>query len=145
MANIENIKKYKHIHMIGIGGVSMSGIAEILHNWGFKVTGSDAHSSEITDKLIENGIKVTIGHDFDNLLKSDAVVYTAAVKKDDPEIIKAEQNNIPIIERCDFLGELTKSFQDTIGISGTHGKTTTTSMVATCFLKAGKDPNIHQS
>ncbi len=142
MANIENIKKYKHIHMIGIGGVSMSGIAEILHNWGFKVTGSDAHSSEITDKLIENGIKVTIGHDFDNLLKSDAVVYTAAVKKDDPEIIKAEQNNIPIIERCDFLGELTKSFQDTIGISGTHGKTTTTSMVATCFLKAGKDPNI---
>lgn len=142
LANIENIKKYKHIHMLGIGGVSMSGIAEILKNWNFKVTGSDANRSEITDKLANNGINVTIGHDFDNLKKSDAVVYTAAIKQDDPEIILAKENNIPIIERCDFLGELTKAFSDTIGISGTHGKTTTTSMVAICFLKAKLDPNI---
>lgn len=142
MANIENIKKYKHVHMLGIGGVSMSGIAEILNNWGFKVTGSDAHSSEITDKLIKTGINVTIGHDFDNLKKSDVVVYTAAVKQDDPEMIEAKNNNIPIIERCDFLGELTKAFSDTIGVSGTHGKTTTTSMVSVCFLKGNKDPNI---
>lgn len=142
MANIENIKKYKHVHMLGIGGVSMSGIAEILKNWNFKVTGSDANRSEITDKLANNNIDVTIGHDFDNLKKSDAVVYTAAIKQDDPEIILAKENNIPIIERCDFLGELTKAFSDTIGVSGTHGKTTTTSMVAVCFLKAGLDPNI---
>lgn len=142
MANIENIKKYKHVHMLGIGGVSMSGIAEILKNWNFKVTGSDANRSEITDKLSNNGIDVTIGHDFENLKKSDAVVYTAAIKQDDPEIILAKENNIPIIERCDFLGELTKAFSDTIGVSGTHGKTTTTSMVAVCFLKAGLDPNI---
>lgn len=142
MANIDSIKKYKHIHMLGIGGVSMSGIAEILNYWGVKVTGSDANSSEITNKLIKNGISVTIGHDFDNLSKSDAVVYTAAIKADDPEMVKAKKLNIPIIERCDFLGEITKCFENTIGISGTHGKTTTTSMVSLCFLKGNMDPNI---
>ncbi len=128
--------------MIGIGGVSMSGIAEILNHWGFKITGSDANSSEITDKLIKNGIPVTIGHDLDNLITADAVVYTAAIQQDDPEIVEAKARNIPIIERCTFLGELTKAFNDTIGISGTHGKTTATSMISVCFLKALKDPNI---
>jgi UDP-N-acetylmuramate--alanine ligase len=142
LANIENIKKYKHVHMLGIGGVSMSGIAEILHNWGFTVTGSDAHSSEITDKLLKSGIPVTIGHNFENLNNADCIVYTAAISADDPEIIEAKNKNIPLIERCDFLGELTKAFSNTIGISGTHGKTTTTSMVSVCFLKAGLDPNI---
>ncbi len=142
MANIENIKKYKHVHMLGIGGVSMSGIAEILHNWGFNVTGSDASQSEITNKLISNGISITIGHDFENLKKADAVVYTAAIHADDPEMVLAHELGIPMIERCDFLGELTKAFSDTIGVSGTHGKTTTTSMVSVCFLKASRDPNI---
>lgn len=142
MANIDNIKKYKHIHMLGIGGVSMSGIAEILYHFGFNITGSDAHSSEITDKLIKNGINVVIGHDLDNLRTADAVVFTAAISKDDPEMLEAKRLNIPLIERCDFLGELTKSFGTTIGISGTHGKTTTTSMVSVCFLKANLDPNI---
>lgn len=142
LANIDNIKKYKHIHMIGIGGVSMSGIAEILHYWGFKVTGSDANSSEIINKLIKNGISVTIGHDLENLSKSDAVVYTAAIKSDDVELARARELNIPTIERCDFLGELTKAFKNTIGVSGTHGKTTTTSMVSVCFLKANLEPNI---
>lgn len=142
MANIDNIKKYKTIHMIGIGGVSMSGIAEILCNWGFTVTGSDAHSSEITDKLIKNGIHVIIGHDIESLRNADAVIYTAAISKDDPEMLEAKRLNIPLIERSNFLGELTKAFQNTIGISGTHGKTTTTSMVSVCFLNANFDPNI---
>ena len=142
LANIENIKKYKHIHMIGIGGVSMSGIAEILHHWDFHVTGSDSNYSEIIDKLIKTGIPVTIGHDYDNLAKADAVVYTAAVHEDDPEMVRARELGIPIIERCDFLGELTKSFENTIGVSGTHGQTTTTSMVSICFLKANLDPSI---
>lgn len=128
--------------MLGIGGVSMSGIAEILNYWGIKVTGSDANSSEITNKLIQNGIPVVVGHDFENLSKADAVVYTAAVKFDDPEMLEAKNLNIPIIERCDFLGELTKCFENTIGVSGTHGKTTTTSMVSLCFLKGNMDPNI---
>lgn len=142
MANIDNIKKYKHIHMIGIGGVSMSGIAEILHHWGFKVTGSDANVSENTKKLAEHGIPVTIGHDLENLAKADLVVYTAAIHPNDIEYQEAEKLHIPLVERCDFLGELTKAFSTTIGVSGTHGKTTTTSMVSVCFLKANKDPNI---
>ena len=142
MANIEELKQYKHIHMIGIGGVSMSGIAEILKNWGFTVTGSDSTSSENTDKLIQNNIPVTIGHNLIDLEKSDLVVYSAAIKSDDIELVRAKQLNIPIIERGSFLGKLTKAFRNTICVSGTHGKTTTTSMISLCFLEACKDPSI---
>lgn len=142
MPNIDLIKKYNRVHMLGIGGVSMSGIAEILSNFGIKVTGSDMSNSEIVEKLISNGIDVTIGHNLENLSKADIVVYSAAIKDDDIEMQKARELNIPIIERCDFLGMLTKAFENTIGISGTHGKTTTTSMVSLCFIEAGLDPSI---
>ncbi len=142
MPNIDAIKKYKNIHMLGIGGVSMSGIAAILKNWGFIVTGSDCNQSETTNKLHELGIKVTIGHNLENVRNSDIVVYSAAIKQDDPEMLEAKKLNIPTIERADFLGELTRCYQDTICISGTHGKTTTTSMVSLCFLEALKDPSI---
>ena len=142
MPNIDNIKKYKNIHMIGIGGVSMSGIAAILKNWGFHITGSDWVESEATNKLNELGIKVTIGHNLDDVKNADAVVYSAAIKKDDPEMLEAKKLNIPTIERADFLGELTRCYKDTICISGTHGKTTTTSMVSLCFLEALQDPSI---
>lgn len=142
MVDIEDLKQYKHIHLVGIGGVSMSGIAEILHSWGFIVTGSDTTQSEITDKLMKNHIPVKIGHDLENLEKSNLVIFSAAVKKDDPELVKARELNIPIVERGTFLGTLTKFFTDTICISGTHGKTTTTSMIASCFLEANMDPSI---
>ena len=142
MPNIDNIKKYKNIHMIGIGGVSMSGIAEILLNFGFNVTGSDSSASEITEILNKKGIKVIIGHDLDSISKSDLVVYSAAIKQDDPEMLEAKRLGVPTIERADFLGELTRCFKDTIAISGTHGKTTTTSMISLCFLQALKDPSI---
>lgn len=142
MPNINNIKKYQNIHMIGIGGISMSGIAAILTNWGFNVTGSDWSQSEVTDKLNALGIKVTIGHNLEDVSKADVIVYSAAIKFDDPEMLEAKKLNIPTIERADFLGKLTRCFKDTICISGTHGKTTTTSMVAMCFLEALKDPNI---
>ena len=142
MANIEELKQYKHIHMIGIGGISMSGIAEILKFWGFHVTGSDSTKSESTDRLIQNGITVTIGHDLENLSKADIVVYSAAIRKDDIELVKAQELNIPIIERGTFLGRITKAFNDSICVSGTHGKTTTTSMISMCFLEAHKDPSI---
>ncbi len=142
MPNIENIKKYKNIHMIGIGGISMSGIAAILTNWGFHVTGSDWEKSEATDKLISMGIKVSIGHNLDDVANSDIVVYSAAIKENDIEMIEAHKLNIPTIERADFLGEITRCFEDTICISGTHGKTTTTSMVSLCFIEALKDPSI---
>lgn len=142
MANIDIFKNYKHIHMLGIGGVSMSGIAEMLKNWGFTVTGSDSAFSPIIKRLQKTGIYVRIGHDFENLSKSDIVVYSAAIKQSDPEILKAKQLNIPTIERADFLGKITSCFEDTICVSGTHGKTTTTSMISCCFLKANTDPNI---
>ncbi len=142
MPNIERLKKYNKIHMVGIGGVSMSGIAEILTNWGFKVTGSNNVENENTKKLEEAGIKVFIGHSAENVIGSDVVVYTAAIKDDNIELVTAKNNNIPIIERADFLGELTRCYQDTITIAGTHGKSTTTSMVSLCFLESGKDPSI---
>ena len=142
MPNINNLKKYKNIHMIGIGGVSMSGIAAILKNWGFHITGSDWSQSETTNKLNEIGIAVTIGHNLEDVKNSDVVVYSAAIKPDDPEMLEAQKQNIPTMERSDFLGEITRCYKDTICISGTHGKTTTTSMVSLCFLEALKDPSI---
>lgn len=120
----------------------MSGIAEILKNWGFIVTGTDASDSEIINKLKNTGIKVTIGHNLEDLRLADLIVYTAAISQDAPEIIEAHKLNIPIMERADFLGMLTSAFSETIGISGTHGKTTTTSMISLCFLKALLDPTI---
>ena len=142
MPNIERLKKYKKVHMVGIGGVSMSGIAEILVNFGFQVTGSNNVETETTKKLEKAGIKVSIGHNEKNIIDQDVVVYSAAIKQDNPELVAAKSKNIPIIERADFLGELTRCYKDTITISGTHGKSTTTSMVSLCFLKALKDPSI---
>lgn len=142
MAHIEELKQYKHIHMIGIGGVSMSGIAEILKNWGFVVTGSDSTHSENTDKLLQSHIPVTIGHNLIDLESADLVVYSVAIQKDDIELVRAKQLNIPIIERGTFLGKLTKAYRNAICVSGTHGKTTTTSMISMCFLEACKDPSI---
>ena len=142
MPNIDNIKKYKNIHMIGIGGVSMSGIAAILKNWEFTVTGSDSTDSDNVQILIHKGIKVVIGHSLEDVANSDVVVYSAAINQEDPEMIEAKRLHIPTIERADFLGELTRCYKDTICISGTHGKTTTTSLISLCFLEALKDPSI---
>lgn len=128
--------------MIGIGGVSMSGIAAILKNWGFTVTGSDTSDSENIQNLIQKGIKVVIGHSIEDVANADVVVYSAAIKQEDPEMIEAKRLNIPTIERADFLGELTRCYKDTICISGTHGKTTTTSMISLCFIEALKEPSI---
>jgi len=140
--NINNLENYKHIHLIGIGGVSMSAIAETLYSWGYKVTGSDANQSEFTNKLIQSGIKVTIGHDLTNSRNADLVIYSAAIKDNDPEMVLARQFNIPIVTRGEFVGYLTRRYSESICISGTHGKTTTTSMVSLCFLEAQLDPTI---
>ena len=142
MPNINNIRKYKKIHMIGIGGVSMSGIAEILVNWGFEVSGSNNVDSEILHILNGANIKTFVGHDAKNITDADCVVYTAAISQDNPELIHARELGIPVIERSDFLGELTRCYENTIAISGTHGKTTTTSLVALCFVEALKDPSV---
>ena len=120
----------------------MSGIAEILKQSGFVVAGSDIRSSQATEKLVQSGINVTIGHNPSVISNYDLVVYSAAVKQDDPEMQRAKELNIPTIERKIVLGEITKAFRNTICVSGTHGKSTTTSMVSMCFLEARLDPTI---
>ena len=142
MKDINGLITYKSIYFIGIGGVSMSGIAHTLKHFGFNVSGSDATDSDTIRNLISCGIPVSIGNNLESVKKADLVVYTAAISKDDPELVMAQQLNIPTMERAVFLGLLTKCFDDTITISGTHGKTTTTSMVSLCFLKANLNPSI---
>ena len=137
------LRDYKHIYMIGIGGISMSGLAMILRSWHFLVSGSDQVASKVTDDLIKNGIAVFIGQKKENITNDiDLVVYTAAIKEDNEEFRAAKEKGILMLERGAFLGELTRLFPKTIGISGTHGKTTTTGMVASIFLAAKKDPTI---
>jgi len=137
---INDLSKYKNIHLLGIGGISMSAIAETLHNWRHHVTGSDLTQSEITDKLNSHGIKTTIGHDLENCKNADLIIYSAAIKEDDPEMVIARENSIPLISRGEFVGYLTKLYQESICVSGTHGKTTTTSMLSICFLNAKAKP-----
>lgn len=139
---LDSLKEYKKIHMIGIGGVSMSGLAEHLTHFGFTITGSDAKESENTDHLKTLGIDLTIGHDTKKIDNADLVVYTAAIPEEDEEFVYAKEHNKRMMERSEFLGEITKCYEECICISGTHGKTTTTSMISMCFLQAKKDPTI---
>lgn len=139
---IDKIGNFKNIHFVGIGGISMSGIAEILHHCNFVVTGSDANKSEIIENLISHGIPVSIGSNLSFVRNADIVVYTAAIQQTDPELLEAHRLNIPTMERSEFLGYITKTFSNTICVSGTHGKTTTTSMISLCFIEANLDPTI---
>lgn len=139
---ITDLSIYKHIHLIGIGGVSMSAIAETLNNWNYFVTGSDLSQSIITDNLNKHGIKTVIGHDVETAKKADLIIYSAAISDSDPEIIAAKENNIPLIDRGSFVGYLTKLYKEAICIAGTHGKTTTTSMLSICFINGNMDPTI---
>jgi UDP-N-acetylmuramate--alanine ligase len=134
--------KTKKIYFIGIGGISMSGLAEILLEHDFSVAGSDMNSSAITNKLIKNGATIHIGHKSENIEGADLIVYTAAISEDNPEIVHAKELNIPMLDRAEFLGCLMKDFKYNIAISGTHGKTTTTSMFSHIALNANLDPTI---
>ncbi len=133
-----DLKELKKVHMIGIGGVSMSGIAKILQYMGVEVTGSDRDETDVTKKLANTGIPVTIGTDPELVKNVDLVVYTAAIKQDNPELMAARMFGVHCMERAEFLGLITKLYKDTICIAGTHGKTTTTSMVSLCFLEESK-------
>ena len=138
-----DIKKYKNIYFVGIGGISMSGIAVILKNWHFNVFGSDRTQSSQTEWLENKGIKVNLEQVASNINDNiDLVVYTAAIKEDNPELKEARRLGIECIDRGEFLGELTKLFKDSIGVAGTHGKTSTTSMLALSFIEADYDPSI---
>jgi UDP-N-acetylmuramate--alanine ligase len=131
--------KVKHIHFVGIGGSGMSGIAEVLVNLGYKVSGSDMSSNAATQRLASLGATVMKGHAADNVDGADCIVTSTAVKGDNPEVIKARAKRIPVVPRALMLAELMKLKQG-IAIAGTHGKTTTTSLVASVLAKAGMDP-----
>lgn len=131
------------LHFTGIGGISMSGLAEIMLSRGFTVTGSDSKQSEITNHLESLGATVFCGHASENVADdTDVLIYTAAVREDNPELIAAKEKNIPMLTRAQFLGQIMKNYKISIGVSGTHGKTTTTSMIAQILLKADTDPTI---
>ncbi|MEO0230313.1 MAG: UDP-N-acetylmuramate--L-alanine ligase [candidate division WOR-3 bacterium] len=134
-------KKYKKIHFIGIGGAGMSGIAEVLHNLGFKITGSDIQENEVTKHLEDIGIKIYYGHHPDHVDDADLVVISTAVKEDNIEVQKAREKQIPVIRRALMLAELTR-IKYSIAVSGAHGKTTTTSMIADVLAKGGLDPTV---
>ena len=134
--------KNKKIHFIGIGGISMSGLAEILIKNDYKVSGSDMKMSHITNKLKQKGIEIYIGHNGDNIKDVDLVVYTAAISPENPEYLKAVELNLPLMDRAEFLGHIMKGHKYNVAVSGTHGKTTTTSMIAHIILKENVDPTI---
>ncbi len=133
----------KRAHFIGIGGSSMSGLAGMLQEKGFHVTGSDRIKSHKTDHLEQRGIPVRIGHAAENVRGADVIVYSAAIAPSDVERAEARRLGIPQIERCDLIGQLMENCPFAVGVSGTHGKTTTTSMLAQAFIQAGSDPTIH--
>ena len=140
--SMSDIKKGAHIHFIGIGGISMSGLAQIVITEGYEVSGSDRSSSNITEKLEAMGAKIYIGHDSKNIEGADLVVHTAAVKMDNPEMKAAVEKGIRLIDRAEFLGAIMKNYRHAVGVSGTHGKTTTTSMLAHALIYADMDPTI---
>ena len=131
--------KVKHIHFVGIGGSGMSGIAEVLVNLGYKVSGSDLASNTATERLVGLGAQVMLGHARENVEGADAVVVSTAVKSDNPEVITARNKRIPVVPRALMLAELMRLKQG-IAIAGTHGKTTTTSLVASVLAEGGLDP-----
>lgn len=130
------------VHFIGIGGISMSGLAEILLEEGFSVSGSDMKDSDLCRHLREAGARVTIGQAAENIEDPDVVVFTAAIHPDNPEFAAARDRGIPMLSRAELLGELMKNYGEAINVAGTHGKTTTTSMISEILLQAGKDPTI---
>ncbi|MDX2042188.1 MAG: UDP-N-acetylmuramate--L-alanine ligase [Acidobacteriota bacterium] len=134
-------KKYQHIHFVGIGGIGMSGIAEVLLNLGYRVSGSDARKSAITERLEKLGASVFEGHATTNVEGAQVVVTSTAVRSDNPEVVEAVRKQVPVIPRAEMLAELMR-LKYGIAIAGSHGKTTTTSMVATVLDRAGVDPTI---
>jgi UDP-N-acetylmuramate--alanine ligase len=137
-------RSVRHIHFVGIGGIGMSGIAEVLLSIGesFRVTGSDLKKSSITDRLESMGATVWEGHRAENTTGADVVVISSAIREDNPEVAAARQRQIPVIPRAEMLAELMRLYRHGIAVAGTHGKTTTTSMIAHMMTNAGFDPAV---
>ena len=140
--NINSIKKNGHVHFIGIGGISMSGLAEILLGRGFTVSGSDMQASSLTSKLQKLGATIYIGQRASNIKDYDLIVYTAAIKEDNEEFVAAKQSGAPLVDRATLLGAVMRSYKYAVAVSGTHGKTSTTSMMTHIMLQAKLDPTV---
>lgn len=136
------LKPGMHAHLVGIGGVSMRPLGLVLRAQGLTISGSDMNSSVSTDELIAKGIKVYIGHQADNIRGADCIIRTAAAHNDNPEIAAARAMGIPVFERAQAWGVIMKNYPNAICVSGTHGKTTTTSMITQIFMEAEKDPTV---
>jgi UDP-N-acetylmuramate--alanine ligase len=135
-------RRIQHVHFVGIGGIGMSGIAEVLVNLGFRVSGSDLKNSSVTDRLQQMGVEIFEGHMAENVGQPHVVVRSTAVRDDNPEIVEAHRRSIPVIPRAEMLAELMRLKPHTVAVAGSHGKTTTTSMVATVLGHAGLDPTM---
>ena len=133
--------KIKRIHFVGIGGISMSGIAEMLAHKGYQVSGSDLKDSHLLDKLREKGVKIYIGHDKDNVQDADLLVISSAIPETNPELKDARDRGLPVLKRAEMLAEIMKGMRG-IAIAGTHGKSSTTAMTAALLLEGKKDPTI---
>ncbi len=140
--DLSMLSEHAIIHFVGIGGISMSGLAQMMLKKGFRVSGSDRTESEMTDKLAGMGAVIYIGHRAEQVHGADLVVHTAAVHSDNPELSEAARLSIPTIDRAALLGAVMKQFGHAVGVSGTHGKTTTPSMLAHALVYAGTDPTI---
>lgn len=136
---VPEMRRIRRIHFIGIGGAGMSGIAEVLLNQGYKISGSDIKASAVTERLIKKGAQVFIGHSAENVRGADVVVNSSAVNSQNPEVVGARENRIPVVRRAEMLGELMR-YRHSIAVAGTHGKTTTTSLMASILAAAKLDP-----
>ena len=139
VVEIPEMRRIRHVHFVGIGGAGMCGIAEVVHNHGYMVSGSDIKKSPVTDRLTQMGIQVFIGHDSKNISEADVVVVSSAIDHTNPEIQAALSGRIPVVRRADMLGELMR-YRHGIAVAGAHGKTTTTSLLTMILTEAGLDP-----
>lgn len=135
------LKEVKRVHFIGIGGSGMCPLAEILHSWGYELSGSDNNESDTLDRIRKLGIPVTMGQKAENIKGAEMIVYTAALLKDNPELVAAKASGIPTFERSKLFGAISRMYKNCIGICGTHGKTTTTSMTTQIMITAKLDPS----
>ena len=140
--SISQLEKGAHIHMIGVGGISMSALAEMLLYLGYEVSGSDSSESALLKELETKGVKINIGQCAENIKNPDAVCYTAAISPNNPELVAAKKLGVPVMERAELLGALMELYKYPIAVAGTHGKTTTTSMLSLALLAADCDPTI---